>query len=69
MMSDHVYKKLEIVGSSTVSIEDAVKNAVEKAKKSVRNMRWLEIIETRGHIENDTVAHWQVTIKIGFTIE
>ena len=68
-MSDHVYKKLEIVGSSKVSIEDAVKNAVAKAKESVRNMRWLEVVETRGHIENDVLAYWQVTVKIGFTIE
>lgn len=68
-MSDHVYKKVEIVGSSKESIEDAVKNAVAKGKESIRNMRWFEVVETRGHIEDDAVAHWQVTIKIGFTVE
>jgi dodecin len=68
-MSDHVYKKVEIIGSSKESIEDAIKNAVAKGKESIRNMRWFEVVETRGHIEDDAVAHWQVTIKIGFTVE
>ncbi|MFV0337763.1 MAG: dodecin [Chthoniobacterales bacterium] len=68
-MSDHVYKKIELVGSSTVSIEDAVQRAVAKANESVRNLRWFEVKETRGHIENGKVAHWQVTIQIGFTLE
>lgn len=68
-MSDHIYKKIEVVGSSTVGIEDAVKNAVARAAKSVRNMRWLEVTETRGHIDNDQVQHWQVTVKIGFTLD
>ena len=63
-MSDHVYKKIEIVGSSEKSIDDAVKNAVVRAKKTVRNMRWLEVVETRAHLEDDAVAHWQVTVKI-----
>lgn len=68
-MSDHIYKKIELVGSSTESIEKAVDNAVEKAAKSVRNMRWLEVGEIRGHIEDGKVAHWQVGVKIGFTLD
>jgi len=68
-MSDHVYKMIELTGSSPASMEEAVKNAVAKASKTVRNMRWFEVLETRGHIDNNQVAHWQVTIKIGFTID
>ena len=68
-MSDHTYKLIEIVGSSPVSSDEAVKNAVAHAAKSVRNMRWFQIAETRGNIENGIVAHWQVTLKIGFTLD
>ena len=68
-MSEHVYKQIELTGSSKDSIEDAVQNAIRKAAQSVRDMRWFEVIETRGHIENNMVAHWQVTIKVGFTLE
>ncbi|MGD9419737.1 MAG: dodecin [Verrucomicrobiota bacterium JB025] len=68
-MSDHTYKKIELVGSSSKGIEQAVNNAVEKASKSVRNMRWFEVAEVRGQIEDDKVAHWQVTVKIGFTLD
>ncbi len=68
-MSDHVYKKTEIIGSSTVGIEDAIQKAVARASKTVRNMRWFEVVETRGQIENQKIAHWQVTLKIGFTLE
>lgn len=68
-MSNHIYKKIELVGSSPDSIEQAVKNAVEKAGKSVRNMRWFEVAETRGQLEDGKVAHWQVTIKVGFTLD
>jgi flavin-binding protein dodecin len=68
-MADHVYKKIEITGSSSKSIEEAVENALGKASQTVRNMRWFEVVETRGHIEEGRVAHWQVTIKIGFTLE
>jgi flavin-binding protein dodecin len=68
-MSDHIYKKIELVGSSTVSIEDAVHNALARASQTIRNMRWLEVVETRGHIENGKLAHWQVTVKIGFTLD
>lgn len=65
----HIYKKIEIVGSSPNSIEEAVQNAVSRAAKSIRNMRWFEVVETRGHIEDQKVAHWQVTIKVGFTLD
>ena len=68
-MPDHIYKKIELTGSSTSSIEEAVQNALARASKTVRNMRWFEITETRGHIEDGRVAHWQVTMKIGFTLE
>jgi flavin-binding protein dodecin len=68
-MGDHVYKMTELVGSSTVSIEDAVNQAVERAGKTLRHMGWFEIIETRGHLEGGKVAHWQVTVKIGFRLD
>ncbi len=68
-MPEHIYKKLELVGSSTVSAEEAVRNAVAKAALTVRNMRWFEVTETRGHIEDGKIAHWQVTVKIGFTLD
>jgi dodecin len=68
-MSDHVYKMIELTGSSKASMEDAVKNAVSRAAKTVRNMRWFQVTETRGHIDNNEVSHWQVTIKIGFTLD
>ena len=68
-MSDHVYKHIELTGSSTSSVQAAIENAVAKASHSVRNMRWLEVVSTHGHIENGKVSHWQVTIKIGFTLE
>lgn len=68
-MSDHVYKKLELVGSSSTSIEDAVNNALARAQKTIRNMRWFEVVETRGHIEDGKVADWQVTVKVGFTLD
>lgn len=68
-MSEHVYKKVELTGSSSKSVEDAVQNAVDRASKTVRNMRWFEVIETRGHIEDQKIAHWQVTIKVGFTLD
>lgn len=68
-MSNHVYKMIELTGSSDKGIEEAIQNAVAKAAQSVRNMRWFQVLETRGHIDNDQVQHWQVTIKIGFTLE
>jgi dodecin len=68
-MSEHVYKKIEIVGSSPKGFEEAVCNALARAEKTVRNMRWFEVTETRGYIEDGKVAHWQVTVKIGFTLD
>ena len=68
-MSNHVYKIVELTGSSSESMEAAVKNAVARASKTVHNMRWFEVTETRGHIEEGSVAHWQVTVKIGFTLD
>ncbi len=68
-MSDHVYKKIELVGSSPNSIEEAVTNALGRAEKTIRNMRWFEVTETRGHIVNGKVDHWQVTVKVGFTLD
>ena len=68
-MSDHVYKKIELVGSSPKSIDAAVKNALSRAEKTIRNMRWFEVTETRGCIENNKLDHWQVTVKIGFTLD
>src|SRR4030095_13841367 len=68
-MSDHIYKKIELVGSSPNGFEEAVKNALARAEKTVRNMRWFEVAETRGYIENGKIGHWQGTLKIGFTLE
>jgi flavin-binding protein dodecin len=68
-MSNHVYKTLELTGSSPTGIEDAVNTAIAKAAATVRNMQWFEVVQTRGHIEDGKVAHWQVTIKVGFTLE
>ena len=68
-MSDHVYKIIELAGSSEKSLDDAIRNAIARASKTVRNMRWFEVIETRGHIEGNAVAHFQVTVKVGFTLE
>ena len=68
-MSDHVYKTIELVGSSTKGMEDAVQKAIAKASETVRNLRWFQVLDTRGHIEGARVAHWQVTLKVGFTLE
>ncbi len=68
-MSHHVYKTLDLVGSSPKSIEDAVERAIARASKTVRNMRWFEVTDTRGHIENGKIGHWQVSLRIGFTLE
>jgi flavin-binding protein dodecin len=67
-MTDHVYKKIELTGSSTVGIQEAIENAIAKAATTTDNMRWFEVVETRGHIDNNKIAHWQVTIKIGFAL-
>jgi flavin-binding protein dodecin len=68
-MADHVYKKIELTGSSETSIEDAIQNAITLAAKSIDNMRWFEVVETRGYIEAGKVSYYQVTVKIGFTLE
>ncbi|MGZ8269590.1 MAG: dodecin [Methylophilus sp.] len=68
-MSAHTYKLIELVGSSTVGTDDAIRNAIAKAALTVKHMDWFEVVETRGHIVNGQIAHYQVTIKIGFRIE
>jgi len=68
-MPDHIYKKVELIGSSKVSIEKAVENALTHAGKSIRNIRWLEVGEIRGHVVDAKVDHWQVGVKFGFTLE
>ncbi|MDR5750783.1 MULTISPECIES: dodecin [Caballeronia] len=68
-MSEHVYKMIELTGSSTQSSDDAVRVALTKAAKTLRNMHWFEVLETRGHIEEGKVLHWQVTLKVGLRLE
>ncbi|WP_336485670.1 dodecin [Methylobacterium nigriterrae] len=68
-MSEHIYKTVELVGSSTESIEDAVQTAIARANKTLHNLRWFEVLETRGQIAGDKVLHYQVTLKVGFTME
>jgi dodecin len=68
-MSDHVYKLVEVVGSSANGTDDAIRNAIETAARTVRHIDWFEVTETRGHVVQDKVAHFQVTVKIGFRIE
>ena len=68
-MSDHTYKKIELVGSSTISSDDAIRNAIKEAHKTVRNLDWFEVSESRGQISNGEVAYWQVTVKLGFRLE
>jgi len=68
-MTDHVYKHIELTGTSSTGIEDAINSAVATAHRSVRNLRWLEVVDTRAHIDGDHVGQWQVTVKIGFTVE
>ena len=67
-MKDHVYKFLELVGSSEKSIEDAIQNAIIRASKTIREMKWFEVAQTRGHIENGSVRHYQVTLRVRFTL-
>ena len=66
---NHTYKIIEIVGSSEKDLDDAIRTAIKKASATVRNMRWFEVLETRGQIDNNEVAYWQVTLKIGFTVD
>ena len=67
-MIDHTYRKIELTGSSTVGIQEAIENAISKASQTISNMRWFEVVETRGHITDNKIAHWQVTIKVGFAL-
>ena len=68
-MNNHIYKLLELTGSSSSSIEDAVTNAIAKANETIRNIQWFTVTETRGHVVDGKVAHWQVSLKVGFTLE
>jgi len=68
-MSNHVYKVVELVGSSTSSIEDAIQTAIRRADQTLRNLRWFEVVQTRGQVENGEVRHYQVVLKAGFTLE
>ncbi|UCC57016.1 MAG: dodecin domain-containing protein [Gammaproteobacteria bacterium] len=68
-MKEHTYKQIEITGSSEVGTDEAIRNAISKASKTIRNMDWFEVVNTRGNIDTDTVHYWQVTIKIGFRLE
>ncbi|HEV8344572.1 MAG TPA: dodecin [Candidatus Binatia bacterium] len=68
-MSEHVYKQVELTGSSKTSIEDAVQNAITKATKTLRNLHWFQVVDTRGYVENGKVDYWQVTIKLGFRVD
>jgi flavin-binding protein dodecin len=67
-MKDHVYKLIELIGTSTTTMEDAINNALQKAGETLDQLRWFQVVETRGDIENNKVSHWQVTLKIGFTV-
>ena len=68
-MSNHVYKTIELVGSSPDSIDDAVRNAINRAAATMHNLRWFHVVEIRGHLDDRTIAHWQVTVKVGFTLD
>ena len=68
-MSEHVYKSIELTGSSKKGIEEAIRNAIAKASQTLRNIHWFEVTETRGHVVDGKVAHWQVSLKVGFTLE
>jgi flavin-binding protein dodecin len=69
LLSDHIYKIIQLVGSSPTSVEDAIQNAVTRASTSLKNLRWFEVLETRGQIEGGKVTHYQVTLKVGFTLD
>jgi flavin-binding protein dodecin len=68
-MENHIYKIIELTGSSADSIEAAIQNAIGKASQSLHNLRWFQVMETRGHIESGRIAHYQVTLKVGFTLD
>lgn len=68
-MANHVYKLVEIVGTSTTGTDDAIRNAIETAAKTIRRIDWFEVTETRGHVANNKIDHFQVTLKVGFRVE
>ena len=68
-MKNHVYKLIELTGTSTASIEDAVARAIQRAHKTIKNLCWFQVVETRGNIEKGKIHHWQVTIKVGFVVQ
>jgi hypothetical protein len=68
-MDDHIYRVIQIVGSSEKSIDDAIQRAIARASKTVRELRWFEVVETRGHIKKNKITHFQVTLKVGFTLD
>lgn len=68
-MSEHIYKQIELTGSSKTGIEDAVQNAIARASKTLHNLDWFQVVETRGNIERGTAAYWQVTVKVGFRLD
>jgi dodecin len=68
-MKNPVYKLIELTGTSTTSIEDAIESAIKRANKTIKDLRWFQVVETRGNIEKGKVHHWQVTIKVGFTVK
>ncbi len=68
-MSDHVYKSIELTGSSQTSSDEAIRCAIERASKTIRDIRWFQVTDVRGHVEGGKVAHWQVTLKVGFTLQ
>lgn len=68
-MKEHTYKKVELTGSSTEGSDQAIRNAITKAANSIHNMDWFEVVDIRGHLDNGSIAHWQVTIKVGFRLE
>lgn len=68
-MNDHVYKLLELVGTSPVSVDDAIRNALKRSDKTIRNVRWFEVVQVRGEVKEGDVAHYQVLLKVGFTLE
>ena len=68
-MNEHIYKQVELTGSSQTSVEEAVQNAIAKAAKTLRNIHWFQVIDTRGYIENNSIHYWQVTIKLGFRLD
>lgn len=69
LMKDHVYKLIELTGTSTTTMEDAVNKALKRAHKTIKNLSWFQVMETRGSIDKGKVQHWQVTLKVGFAVE